>query len=562
MPHVCEATVLMKYSKATINGVAILTGLICFVVYLKALTCGFVNFEDQDYVINNTGIRTLGMEFWKWAFTTVPINFWVPLLWISYALDYHFWGLNPVGYHLTNIILHASNAGLIVLLAHELYKSGTCTDVGKLPGHRFLYPGMLMLAGILFGIHPARVESVVWVTERKDVLNGIFTLSSILFYVRYQHAMDELQDTKSPYYLYVLSLFLFLCSLLAKPSSLILPVSLLVIDLYPLRRFNTGKIKTVLMEKIPYLAISIAIAMVSVLHTHNAGGFNTFQELPFNIRLIAAGNSVFEYFKLMIYPVNILPYYNLPKVIPQTYVVCTIVVVIVACLSFCFFKKIPRLSTIIIFFIITIFPALHFFAGGLQVVLASRYTYLPSLLPTIIVAEMIASIIYKFSSGQFRYARFVIIGLVVSLLIFYATTTQQLIGVWKNSGTMWSKVIENQPFDRAYFSRALYFFESGNYSKAVDDYSTCISKVTKEQSPDIYNLYAFRGESLIKAGRYHDAVKDFDFAIAAFPHQLYFYHRGMAYEGLGRFKEAQDDFMRAGSAKGQMYWFPVGSPTQ
>jgi tetratricopeptide (TPR) repeat protein len=549
----------MKYNKKFIYGAAFLTGLICFAVYFKALSCGFVNYDDQDYVINNTGIRTLDWEFWKWAFTTVPINFWVPLIWVSYALDYHFWGLNPLGYHLTNIILHAANTGLVVIIAHEFYKSGKFTDVGKLPEHRFLYIGMLMLAGLLFGIHPARVESVVWVTERKDVLNGVFTLSSILFYVRYQHAKEESQNTRNSYSLYVLSLFLFICSLLAKPSSLILPVSLLVIDMYPLCRFHTEKIQTILIEKIPYFTVSVALTMVSALWKYN---FNSFDELPFSIRLIAAGNSLFQYFKIMIFPVNILPYYDLPRLIPQKYIVYALFMAFVAGLSIVFFRKVPRLSTIVIFFIITILPSLHFFAGGMQIILGPRYSYLPSLLPSIIVAEMIASIINRLSDYQHRYAKFVIVGMVTSQLIFYAATTQQDIGSWKNSGTLWSKVIDYQPFYRAYFNRALYYFDSGNYPKAVDDYSTCISLVVKESGHDIYNLYAFRGESLIKAGRFGEAIKDFDFAIAAFPHQLYYYHRGMAFERLGKFKEANEDFMRAGRAKGQMCWFSVGSPTQ
>jgi hypothetical protein len=531
-------------------------------VYLKALSCGFVNFEDQDYVINNTGIRTLGREFWEWAFTTVPVNYWVPLLWLSYALDYHFWGLNPLGYHLTNIILHASNAGLVVLVAHELYKSGKCTDVGKLPEHRFLYIGMLMLAGILFGIHPARVESVVWVTERKDVLNGLFTLGSIFFYLRYQQVKEEMRGRSSLHSAYALSIGLFFCSLLAKPSSLILPVSLLVIDMYPLHRFRTGNLLSILMEKIPYFTISSAVALVSVFHIHNAEGFNSLSELPFNVRIIAAGNSVYEYFKLMIYPVNILPYYDLPRVIPKTYIFSSIAVVCVICLTIGFFNKVPRVSAIIIFFIVTIFPALHFFAGGGQLILASRYTYLPSLIPSIILAEMIASVVDKFSDYRYRYVRFGILGLVTFLVVFYASVTQLQIGVWKDSGTMWSKVIEFQPFDKAYFSRGLYYFDTGNYSKAVDDYSSCISMVSKMPIPEIFNLYAFRGEALFKAGRLDDAVRDFDFAITQFPHQLYYYHRGMALAEMGKIDAAEHDLMRAGRAKGQMFWFPAGSPTQ
>jgi tetratricopeptide (TPR) repeat protein len=183
-------------------------------------------------------------------------------------------------------------------------------------------------------------------------------------------------------------------------------------------------------------------------------------------------------------------------------------------------------------------------------------------LPSIIVAEIVASAISKFARGQFRYARFVIMGLVSFILIFYAVTTRHDIGLWKNSETMWSKVIEQQPFSKAYLYRAWYYFDSGNYLKAIEDYSTCISEMIKEQNTEVYNVYAFRGEALIKTGRFAEAVHDFTFAIAAFPHKLYYYQRGTAFEGLGRMPEAKEDFKRAGNAKGQMRWFSAGTPTQ
>jgi tetratricopeptide (TPR) repeat protein len=486
----------------------------------------------------------------------------VPLLWLSYAVDYHFWGLNPLGYHLTNIILHAVNSALVVLIAHEFYKSGSFCNAGTSAGNRFLYPAMIVLAGLLFGIHPARVESVVWVTERKDVLNGVFTLGSILFYLRYQHVMAGRDGRGRLHFAYLLSIVLFFCSLLAKPSSLILPVSLLVIDLYPLRRFQSEKTVTILVEKLPYLILSASIAMVSVVHIRQVEGFNGLQELPFNIRVIAAGNSLYEYLKLMIWPVNILPYYNLPRLIPQTYIVCAVISATAIFLAIVFFKKIPRLSTIVFFFTITVFPGLHFFAGGLQVIINTRYTYLPSLLPSIIVAEMIVLLIGKCSEQRHRYIRSAIIGLLAFLLAFYVIATQQGIGNWQNSGTMWSKVIKYRPFNQAYFSRALYYFDMKDYAKAIDDYTVVLSRGAKEPIPDVYNVYAFRGEALFKAGHFEEAVRDFDFAIKAFPHQLYYYYRGQALAEVGRIDEARQDLERAGRAKGQMCWFPAGSRTE
>lgn len=149
------------------------------------------------------------------------------------------------------------------------------------------------------------------------------------------------------------------------------------------------------------------------------------------------------------------------------------------------------------------------------------------------------------------------------ILVFYVVVTQNNIGDWKNSNTFWSKVIAHQPFGMAYYYRALYYVDSDkNYLAAVDDYTTCLEMFDEDNNPDVFNLYAFRGEALSKAGRYADAVKDLDFAISLFPHKLYYYHRGIALMELGKIKEGEQDLMRAGKTVGSLRWFPTGSPLQ
>jgi biotin transporter BioY len=530
-----------------------MAGLVCFAVYLRSLACGFVNYEDPEYVINNPVIRHLDKDFWYWAFTTVPLNFWVPVLWVSFALDYHFWGLDPTGYHLTNAILHAVNTGLVVLIADRFYRS-TLLARAEYAGPRYLYPAILLLAALLFGIHPARVESVVWITERKDVLNGLFALASVYFYLRHQERGAA--EGKHPFSGdYIISVGLFLLSLMAKPGSIFLPFALLVMDWYPLGRFRTGRVVSLLLEKAAYLVLATPVIAASVIGRALQGGYNAFTDYPFTVRLVAAGNSILEYFRLMLFPVGILPYHHLPRPIPNVYIFkAAITYAFLCCLVACLVKKkCPRLVAMILFFVATLFPALHFFADGYQVILAPRYTYLASLLPVVIVAAMIANGYLRLVAWR-NYAGPLFAGLVGLLLVFYAGTTYQLIGDWHDSGTMWSKVIARQPFEKAYFFRGEYRAAQGNYLDAVNDYTTCITLSAGIAGPKIYNVYAFRGYALMKAGYYEDALADFDTALSMYPHPLYHYYRGLVLRELGRLLDAQEAFSRAGQVSGELSW--------
>ena len=548
----------MNNRNNTVIMVALAAALIALAAYLRSLSCGFVNWDDTDYILNNTGIRTLDKEFFVWAFTTIPYDFWLPLTWTSFAIDYHFWQLNPFGFHLTNILVHAANTGLVVLVTDRLFRDRVPGDE-RAHGPKYLYPAMLLLAGLLFGIHPLRVEAVAWVTERKGLLNCLFTLLSLLCYLRYVRKKEAGAGHGAVYGAYALSVVLFFVSLMAKPASVVLPAMLLVMDWYPLGRFGKGKLLPLVMEKVPFLALSVVINVVTVAKNAEVGTFNSLALFPLDMRAIATGNALFEYVKLSFWPVGILPFYNLPMLIPKAYIAKTVAVV-------CFFgaclfwgRKRPWLIATLLFFVIPLLTILPFLSNGASLALAARYTYLPALLPSMIAAVLIASGMQQAARRWPRYGGLAVAAPVVLLLVFYVAMTQRLIGHWHDSGAMWSRVIEYQPFDRAYFYRGLYYTDSGNYAGAIDDYTTCITIGTEEQVPFIYNLYAFRAEALTKAGRYEEAVADLNVAISMFPHRLYYYHRGLALKGMGRDREADEDFVRAGRAKGQMHWFAVGS---
>ena len=157
---------------------SLLSAIIAFLVYIPSFGNGFVAWDDPRYVYDNPGIRTLDLAFLKRAFTEVYFSNWHPLTMISYAVDHALWGLNPLGYHIENAALHAVNTALVALLSIRLI------TIAKPLGASAAFAAGLIPA-LAFGLHPLHVESVAWISERKDLLSGLFFIASMLFYLRY-----------------------------------------------------------------------------------------------------------------------------------------------------------------------------------------------------------------------------------------------------------------------------------------------------------------------------------------------------------------------------------------
>ncbi|RII26160.1 MAG: hypothetical protein CXR31_10655 [Geobacter sp.] len=528
---------------------ALIAGLICLLVYLRALSCGFVNLDDPDYVLNNPLIRQLDGELFRAAFTQAHVGWWMPLTWISLAVDYHFWGLNPVGYHLTNILLHTVNTGLVVLIADRLYRHALPESLRK-GNHRLLYPATLLLAGLLFGLHPLRVESVTWVTERKDVLNGLFSLGAVVCYLRYA---ERARESKGAGRLYVASLGFFICSLMAKSVSVVLPVMLLVLDWYPLGRWRQGvPVRQLLGEKLPFLVLSLLMSAATMYFTAQTQYLVSYDIFPFSQRLVVSGTAIVEYCRLLLVPVGIIPLFMIPDPIPFDYTVKAIVAGVI-CIGIYLGRKHVWLPATWLTFIFPLLPVLAFFQNGDQAY-AARFTYLPSLGPSIAAAGLLA-VGYGRLARLSRWGGGLLVTAIMVLLMWYAGMTLRLIAVWDNPGTLWSRVIAVEPGAQAYKERGVYHYNTGNHAAAVDDFTQAISLVTSVWRPYVYNLYAYRGEALWAAGRYSEAIQDLTAAIDLNPRPSYYHYRGLSLQALGRGQDAAEDFRRAGPAPGSIDWY-------
>lgn len=533
--------------------VALMAGVITFIVFLPTLTCDFVFLDDTGYIVDNVSIRHLDAGLLKSAFGSYLGGFWIPLVWISYALDYHFWGMNPAGYHLTNNLLHAVVTGLVPLLADRLYRaaddSGSLAVV-KPAGSAYIYPLTLILAALIFGIHPMRVESVAWVTERKDVLNGVFSLGAILAYLHYAGSTDGRRRRA-----YILAFLLFTLSLMAKQTSVVIPLLLLVLDWFPLRRFKAGSTSVVLLEKLPFLALSVAMTLATIVPKLQNSSLTSLHSFGFGDRVLVSGNALFEYCRLLLFPAGILPFYLLPWPLPSSYLVKTLIVGVATLLTVLLGMKRRWIVATWLCFLIPTLPVLAFFHHGIQHAFAARFTYLPSVIPSIVAAWLIVAGCRRLRPEAGQSSMVAVLAVVVAVWLWYGIATVRLIPVWENPATFWTRVIEYNPIWPAYRDRGVYYTNIRRYNDAIRDFTTALDMAERLKRQDIFNLYAFRGLAYKAAGKNAEALEDFSEAIRRFPHPAYYYNRAIVLERMGRVGEAVKDFNRSGAVPEEIVWF-------
>ena len=344
---------------------------ITLLVYMPMLWHGFVNYDDPDYILGNEHVK--GGLTWAnmvWAFTSNDAANWHPLTWLSHMLDCQLFGVNPAGHHLVNLLFHTANTLLLFLLLTQLTGA--------------LWRSALVAA--LFAWHPLHVESVAWASERKDVLSAFFWMLTILCYAK-AVTSDKWQVTsKDPSLithhssLYWLALFFFACGLMSKPMVVTLPFVLLLLDFWPLERFQNFKFQNLaklFVEKIPFFALSLASCLIT--YRAQSGALWSTQALSFHFRLANALMSYVRYISKLFWPTDIALIYPYPHFWPLAGVV--FVAGLLAVLSVIFIlqaKRFPYLAVGWFWFLGTLIPAIGLVQVGVQS-MADRYTYLPSI---------------------------------------------------------------------------------------------------------------------------------------------------------------------------------------
>jgi tetratricopeptide (TPR) repeat protein len=547
----------MRISDRRRHHLAAFIALVTLVVYLASLRNGFIpEWDDGDYVLNNPYIRSFNLAFLKWAFCNFYASNWHPLTWISHAADYAIWGVNPLGHHLTSIILHTVNTFVVVMLIMRLQQAA----IGARPnGQESLAQdrhGMLITAGVtglLFGLHPLHVESVAWVAERKDLLCALFFLLSIERYMRYVASAD---DRPTGHALlgrfvtnnYLLSLGFFILALMSKPMAVSLPAVLLILDWYPFRRLRSVKTaRVMLVEKLPFIACSIISAVLTILAQRAWGSVVELQTLPLSSRLAVAAQSLLVYLWKMAVPRNLIPYYPYPKDISPLSVgfLLAFAGVIVISIFCAIIAKRQKLGLALWgYYVVTLLPVIGIVQVGSQS-MADRYTYLPSLAPFLLVGAVAAWGYGK--AVRLNRARSIgknlFFGAGILMFVGLSFLSVRQIHIWESGISLWSYVIEKEPEKDsiAYTNLGSAYQKKGQLDKAIENYDKAISL-----NPKDYLAYNNRGAILAKVGQFDEAIESYNKAILSNPgdYKAYF-NRGLTYDKMGRIYDSIQDFQRA-----------------
>jgi len=348
---------------------------ITWAVFGETVGHEFVNFDDPIYVSENDHVRAgLSWQGVAWAFTHIHSHNWHPLTTISHMLDCQLFGLKPGAHHFVNVLLHSATAALLFFLLAQFTGSPSSPQDESVSPRRPDRTGAIgssAFVAAVFAIHPLHVESVAWISERKDVLSGLFFVLTLLAYFYY---------TRKPNIGRYLSVsILFACGLMSKPMLVTLPVILLLLDYWPLKRLSGPSARRVLVEKIPLVILSIASAVGTLVAQNEGIGLVRLEVLPLSWRITNALVACLVYIWQMIWPANLALAYHHPGKLPLWQVAGAAALLVAVTLGvFALRKRSPYLVVGWLWYLVMLVPVLGLIQVGGQAH-ADRYTYLPQI---------------------------------------------------------------------------------------------------------------------------------------------------------------------------------------
>ena len=472
----------------------------------------FVNWDDVVYIMNNDMIKTLSIENLRKMINSFFMGNYHPLTILSFAFDYSVFNLSAQGYHLHNLFLHLVNAVLVYFVTWHMFRKNNLAA---------------FIVSVLFAVHPMHVESVAWVSERKDLLYTMYFLLAMLAYVFYN------QTRHSRYFYYTLAFFVL--SLLAKAQAVTLPVVLLLIDYFLERKPDIR----MFLEKVPFFALSLFFGIIAILAQKADGSINPVGTSLVN-SLFYAQYSVWVYLYKLLLPVNLTCLYNYPFSasggVPFYIYLSPVIVAILFVLIVYTWKKHRAICFGLLFFIVVIFPVLQFLPVG-QAIVAERYSYIPYIGLFFIVAALFIQFRGKLtSSGGKRLMNNIGIGIIVVFCLLTFNRTQ----VWANSITLWTDVMDKNPacID-AYVNRSYMYIQNKQYDKAIQD---CNEGMKLDSN--YFKFYINRGTAYRDLGVFDMALKDFNRAIHKNPKSFDTYlDRGILYtDRFNKYDSGISDF--------------------
>jgi Tfp pilus assembly protein PilF len=523
---------------------SIILAFVILAVFWQVNQFDFVNFDDYVYVTLNSHIQSgIKLGGIRWAFSSTYAEFWHPLTWLSLMSDYQLFGLNAGGYHLTNLTLHILSTLLLFWLFNRM--------TGAIWKSAFV--------AALFALHPLHVESVAWVAERKDVLSAFFWMLTLCLYVYY------IEKPVIRRYLFVL--FGFICALMSKSVVITLPAIMILLDYWPLRRFQPHKGNLFLWqlkEKTPFFVLS-AVFVILTFYAHFKPSVKYY---PFYYRIVNAPVAFVTYLEKTFWPHDMACFYPLSLQLPNWQVFGSVLLIIFISLAvIALVKRLPYLFVGWLWFAITILPVIGIIKIS-SFAMADRYHYLPSIGIAVMLAWGIPDLLKREETRKK-----ILLPMGILFLAIMALIAWQQCGYWKNSIALSNHALRvtkdndvahgilayalfekgnlqeaiehsseairlNPNHDKAYEDRAVFYFNLGQYQHAIEDINVAV-----RLKPDDAPRYYLRGNMLKNLGQYQHAINDYNEAIRLKQDYAEAYNeRGGAYFNFGQYQGAINDY--------------------
>jgi Flp pilus assembly protein TadD len=457
---------------------------ITWAVFGQTVGHGFVNFDDPIYVSENDNVRAgLNWRGVAWAFTHIHSHNWHPLTTMSHMLDCQLFGLKPGAHHFVNVLLHSATAVLLFFLLEQI--TGSPSRTGTIWSSAFV--------AAVFAIHPLRVESVAWISERKDVLSGLFFVLTLLAYFYY---------TRKPSLgRYLTMSILFACGLMSKPMLVTLPIILLLLDCWPLERFSGSSATRLLIEKIPLGILSIASAAGTLVVQNEGVGLVRLEVLPLGWRITNALSAYLVYIWQTIWPADLALAYHHPGKLPVWQVVGAAALLMAVTLGvFALRKRSPYLMVGWGWYLIMLLPVIGLVQVGGQAH-ADRYTYLPQIGLCIAATWGIVDL-----SRSWHYHRLVLGAAAASIIGALAFGSAHQVWYWHDSERLWRHTLAvTSENDVAHLALGQLLVDQNRLDDAITELQTVVARHPNDVDARLRLANALSE----KKGRMSDAIAEY-----------------------------------------------------
>lgn len=539
----------VKRSFAGVNSYYILGGilLVTFLLFYNTLTNNFVNLDDSGYIKDNPDIKSLSAKNIAAIFSSFYNANYHPFTTLSYAIEYNLFGLNAKPYHFVNLLIHLLNIFMVFRLIKKVS--------GKVQ--------VALIVALFFAIHPMHVESVAWISERKDLLYSFFFICGLSTYYEYTHATADRNK------LYVYTILLFLCSLLSKSAAITFPIMLLIFDYYFQRSWKAK----VLVEKIPFFLLSLVFGVINIFSQKSAGAINADLMPDYDLlqRFFVVCFTTSYYIVKLVLPFDLAVLHFAPAELPYYYYLSPLFLILLAFLVYKARTMKRELIFGFLFYLVGISLTSQVIPVG-YVVVSERYSYVPYIGLFFIIGSFYSAVQEK---GSFVSLKPVINYLLAGITLFFIVITFQRNKVWENSINLFTDLVKKYPnqahahfilaknlidvpdlnaalesmnrsieldpkISESYFYRGNIYYGRQNYSAALNDYLKAV-ELNPKYSEAYYNI----GVTYNTTNKFQESIEPLTKAISLVPNEYMYQTRASSFFNLRKLQEAVDDYSKA-----------------